>query len=84
MAATLSVPVPNLRTLTKRYGEFPTEWVASKVDGRDLPPAHGKSGMPVWGDVFDATNQLFVDAGSSEQRIGAVIEFLRGLQVSGN
>jgi hypothetical protein len=84
VAATLSVPIPNLRTLTKRYGEFPTQWVASKVDGRDLPPAHGDRGMPVWGDVFDTTNQLFVEAGSSEQRIDAVIEFLLGLQVSGN
>jgi hypothetical protein len=75
------VRVPNLRTLAQRNGEFPTEWVASKVDGRNLPPAHGDRAMPVWGSVFDTTGQLFVDAESSEQRIDALIEFLLELQV---
>jgi hypothetical protein len=76
------VPVPNLRTLAQRNGEFPTEWVASKVDGRDLPPAHGDRAMPVWGAVFDTTGQLFVNAENSEQRIDGLIEFLLELQVS--
>jgi mono/diheme cytochrome c family protein len=84
VAATLNVPVPNLRTLTQRNGTFPTEWVASKIDGRDLPAAHGDRAMPVWGSVFDTTTQLFVESESSEQRINAVIEFLLGLQLPGN
>ena len=84
VASTLSVPVPNLRTLAQRNGSFPAEWVASKIDGRALPSAHGVSAMPVWGGVFDTTGQLFVDAGGSKQRIDAVVEFLLGLQVESN
>jgi mono/diheme cytochrome c family protein len=82
VASTLNVPVPNLRTLAQRNGEFPAEWVASKVDGRDLPPAHGDRAMPVWGSVFDTTSQLFVDAEGSKERIEALTEFLLELQVS--
>jgi mono/diheme cytochrome c family protein len=84
VAATLRVPVPNLRTLTQRNGSFPAEWVASKIDGRDLPAAHGDRAMPVWGDVFATTSQLFVDAESSEERIEAVVGYLLELQVSAN
>src|SRR5689334_6565797 len=62
VASTLSVPVPNLRTLAQRNGSFPTEWVASKIDGRALPSAHGASAMPVWGSVFDTTGQLLAGA----------------------
>lgn len=82
VASTLSVPVPNLRTLAQRNGSFPAEWVASKIDGRNLPAAHGVTAMPVWGGVFDTTGQLFVDAESSKQRIDDVVEFLMGLQVA--
>jgi|SRR6185503_4001018 mono/diheme cytochrome c family protein len=84
VAATLNVPVPNLRTLAQRNGTFPREWVASKIDGRALPAAHGDRAMPVWGSVFDATNQLFVESEGSEQRIDALIEFLLGLQLPAN
>jgi mono/diheme cytochrome c family protein len=84
VAATLNVPVPNLRTLTQRNGAFPREWVASKIDGRDLPPAHGNRAMPVWGNVFDTTGQLFVDAENSDQRIDAVIEYLLARQLPPN
>ena len=83
-AVTLSVPVPNLRTLTQRNGQFPAEWVASKIDGRDLPPAHGNRVMPVWGSVFDTTGQLFENAENAEERIDAMIAYLLELQVSEN
>jgi hypothetical protein len=56
--------------------------VASSIDGRNLPPAHGDRAMPVWGGVFDATARLVVDAQSSNQRIDAVIAFLREIQVT--
>ena len=84
VAATLNVPVPNLRTLTQRNGEFPAEWVAGKIDGRDLPPAHGARSMPVWGSVFDVTGQLLENAANSEQRIAALIDYLVELQVAAN
>ena len=45
-----------------------------------MPAAHGGRAMPVWGGVFDATDQLFRGAESSEQRITAVISHLREIQ----
>jgi mono/diheme cytochrome c family protein len=81
VAATLSVPVPNLRTLAARNGgEFPADRATSYIDGRAMPAAHGGRAMPVWGGVFDATNQLFRGAESSEERIEAVITYLHALQ----
>ena len=80
-AATLNVPVPNLRTLSQRNGgTFPTDAVASYIDGRSVPAAHGTSEMPVWGPVFGATERLVSGAESPEQRIADVIAFLRELQ----
>jgi mono/diheme cytochrome c family protein len=80
-AATLTVPVPSLRTLSKRNGgTFPADAVASYVDGRSFPAAHGTREMPVWGPVFSVTQQLVRGAESPEQRIAGVTAFLRELQ----
>jgi hypothetical protein len=77
----MAVAVPNLRVLAQRNGgEFPAEAVASYIDGRALPAAHGTRLMPVWGDVFAGTQRLVVDAASPEGRIAAVIDFLREIQ----
>jgi hypothetical protein len=85
VAATLSVNVPNLRTLSQRnHGEFPTDAVASYIDGRSLPTAHGTRNMPVWGPVFDTTGRLIAGGESSAQRIQGVIDYLRELQVTAN
>lgn len=81
VAATLTVPVPNLRTLSQRNGgNFPTDAVASYIDGRSYPAAHGTREMPVWGPVFSVTQQLVVGAESPEERIAGVMTFLRELQ----
>ena len=81
VAATLRVPVSNLSTLAARNGGvFPADRAASYIDGRAMPAAHGGRAMPVWGGVFDTTNQLFRGAASSEERIAAVIAYLRELQ----
>jgi mono/diheme cytochrome c family protein len=81
VAAAMRVTVPNLRSLTERSGgQFPTETVASYIDGRNMPAAHGDRYMPVWGSVFATTEQLLEDAENPEQRIAAVIEFLVQLQ----
>lgn len=85
VAATLSVNVPNLRTLSQRnHGQFPADAVASYIDGRKLPTAHGTRNMPVWGPVFDTTGRLIAGGESSAQRIQSVIDYLRGLQVTSN
>lgn len=81
VAATLRAPVPSLRTLAARNGgEFPAERAASYIDGRAMPAAHGGRAMPVWGGIFNVTNQLFRGAETPEQRIEAVIAHLRELQ----
>jgi mono/diheme cytochrome c family protein len=85
VAATLSVNVPNLRTLSQRnHGQFPTDAVASYIDGRNFPTAHGTRNMPVWGPVFDTTGRLITGGQSSAQRIQSVIDYLRNLQVTAN
>ncbi len=81
VAAAISGTVPNLRTLSQRNGgTFPADAVASYIDGRDLPAAHGARLMPVWGSIFDATSRIVVDAETAEQRIAEVVEYLRTLQ----
>jgi mono/diheme cytochrome c family protein len=83
VAATMNINVPNLRTLSQRNnGRFPTEEVASYIDGRSLPAAHGDRNMPVWGPVFDTTGRLISGAEGAEQRIDAVIDFLREVQLA--
>ena len=81
VAATMRGTVPNLRSLTERHGgQFPTEAVASYIDGRNMPAAHGDRYMPVWGSVFATTEQLIEGAENPEQRIDSVIDFLLQLQ----
>ena len=85
VAATINITVPNLRTLSQRnHGVFPTDAVASYIDGRSMPTAHGTRAMPVWGGVFDTTGRLIEGAGNAKQRIDDVIDYLRGLQVTQN
>jgi mono/diheme cytochrome c family protein len=81
VAATLRVTMPNLRTLSQRSGGvFPRDAVASYIDGRQLPAAHGDRYMPVWGDVFDATARVVSGAQVAPGRIDAVISYLQELQ----
>jgi hypothetical protein len=73
--------MPNLTTLALRHGgEFPTDYVASYIDGRSLPPAHGSRTMPVWGATFDATARLVVGAESAGPRVADIVEYLRSIQ----
>jgi hypothetical protein len=81
VAATLRTAPPSLRTLAARNGgQFPADRVASYIDGRALPAAHGARAMPVWGGVFEATQDLVRGAEGPEARIEAVIAYLRELQ----
>jgi hypothetical protein len=61
-------------------GTFPTDAVASYIDGRSFPAAHGTREMPVWGPVFSVTQQIVSGAESPEQRIAGIMDFLRELQ----
>jgi len=81
VAATLLTAVPDLRSLCERAGgEFPSDRVASHIDGRAMPDAHGGRSMPVWGPVFDTTHELVRGAESAADRIDAILSYLRQLQ----
>ena len=81
VAVTLKVAVPDLRTLCERSGgEFPVDRVASYIDGRAMPAVHGARSMPVWGPVFQATNDMIRGADRPEERIEALIAHLLELQ----
>lgn len=81
VAAAISGTVPNLRTLNERYGgDFPADEVASYIDGRNLPDAHGDRYMPVWGAVFEATERLVSGSEGPTTRIEALVDYLRAIQ----
>lgn len=81
VAAAMRVTVPNLRTLNERYGgDFPEDQVASYIDGRNLPDAHGGREMPVWGEVFAFTESLVSGAEEPAVRIESLLDYLRTLQ----
>lgn len=81
VAGVIDGEIPNLTTLARRHGgEFPADYVASYIDGRSLPPAHGSRTMPVWGATFDATARLVVDAESAGPRVADIVDYLRSIQ----
>jgi len=80
VAATMSVAIPNLRSLSERNGGvFPAEAVAAYVDGRELKAAHGDRQMPIWGDVFRGPEQGTAQR-TVRRRVDALVAFLTTLQ----
>jgi mono/diheme cytochrome c family protein len=82
VAQSLKTVVPDLTSITRRYGEFPAGVIRDMIDGRGLDVrAHGTREMPVWGYEF------FVEEGGDviaqnavRQAIGKLVEYLRSLQ----
>ena len=53
VATELKTPPADLTRITARAGgTFPAEAVYKRIEGLDMPLAHGTLGMPVWGAVF--------------------------------
>ncbi len=53
VAKELKTPPADLTRISYRAGgSFPTEAVFKKVEGLDMPLAHGTSAMPIWGALF--------------------------------
>jgi mono/diheme cytochrome c family protein len=49
----LKVEPPDLTVLAKRHnGYFPFTEVYNAIDGRNAPLAHGRDGMPIWGERY--------------------------------
>lgn len=78
----------DLTKIAERYGAFEFDAVYKRIEGLDMPDAHGTSEMPVWGLWF--MNQaigesvLFEDAKPAEERvrerIAAMVRYLETLQ----
>ena len=67
VAPALSAKPPDLTHIAERNGgEFPTDLVAQKIDGRSLPAVHGTSDMPIWGERF---GRAYEEKSKSEQAI---------------
>jgi hypothetical protein len=83
----LSKPLPDLTTLTIRYGSFPDEKLARLIDGRDPIEGHVDREMPVWGVWFkeEAAAELGGaegDDGSVARRVENLIGYVETLQTA--
>jgi len=80
VASSMSVTVPNLRSLAQRSGGgFPRDAVQAYVDGRNIKAAHGARQMPIWGDVFLGADRS-ADDRTVRRRITAIVDFISMLQ----
>lgn len=85
VAAGLVNAVPNLTTITQRYGEFPFGRIRETIDGRGVViTAHGTREMPVWGYEFWVEEGADVNA-QREARlaIDKLVDYIFSLQVNG-
>ena len=72
-AEILKVDPPDLTVLTKNNnGSFPFTEVYNAIDGRNTPLAHGREGMPIWGDRFKQS----VRDGSETLIRGRILELI--------
>lgn len=73
----LKVVPPNLTVLTKRNnGYFPFTDIYNAIDGRNIPLAHGREGMPIWGDRYKQS----VADGSETLVRGRILELILYIQ----
>ena len=82
VASSLNVLVPDLTTISSRYGEFPATLVRDVIDGRGIDMrAHGTRTMPVWGYEFWVEEGGDVVAQTSvRDAIDKLVEYLRSIQ----
>ncbi len=78
VASALKTRPPRLTTLAKRnHGTFPTARVRSIIAGDEVPTAHGRREMPVWGPIF---HQIENDKDLGYVRLQNVTKYLNSLQ----
>jgi mono/diheme cytochrome c family protein len=82
VARSLNTVVPDLTTISGRYGEFPVTLVRDVIDGRGIDMrAHGTRTMPVWGYEFWVEEGGDVVAQTAvRDAIAKLVEYLRSLQ----
>jgi mono/diheme cytochrome c family protein len=82
VAQSLNTMVPDLTTISARYGEFPATLIRDVIDGRGIDMrAHGTRTMPVWGYEFWVEEGGDVVAQSAvRDAIDKLVEYVRSLQ----
>ncbi len=83
VAPLIKTGVPDLTRIAARAGgEFPTDDVRRKIDGRWDRPAHGARDMPVWGwQFYDSSDANDADARARvDATIDRLIAYLRSIQ----
>jgi len=79
----------DLTLITQRAGGiFPQDEVAQRIDGRNLPQAHGSREMPVWGNWFKMearAGQMLGEEGvdpeaEAKARVRALVDYLQTIQ----
>jgi mono/diheme cytochrome c family protein len=73
-------PPTNLTGLSKHYnGKFPEAYIAQVIQSgpRDAK-AHGSKDMPVWGNLFSATD----DSATVKQRVYNLTKYIESLQAN--
>ena len=86
-AVMLTVPVPDLTTLSQRNGGvFPYHRVHRAIDGREVLRGHGPRDMPIWGrDYLAKAEEAFFGYSLSAEgyvrsRILALVDYVHRLQ----
>ena len=83
VAAVMSIDLPDLTQLnTRNGGEFPFDYVAKSIDGRNLPKAHGTLQMPVWGDRYSEGREDRVGETMVHGHIYELMMYLQSIQES--
>ncbi len=82
MSPDLPVVLQDLRYLSERNdGEFPRDFVREIIDGRAMRAAHGRSGMPIWGEFFGlGVEGAERAAEQAETSTEVLLRFLESLQ----
>jgi mono/diheme cytochrome c family protein len=76
-AEILKVEPPDLTVLSKRNnGSFPFTEVYNAIDGRNAPLAHGRAGMPIWGDRYKQS----IEGGDETLVRGRILELILYLE----
>jgi mono/diheme cytochrome c family protein len=82
VARSLNTVVPDLTSISARYGEFPAGLIRDVIDGRGIDVrAHGTRAMPVWGYEFWVEEGGDVVAQNAvRDAINKLVDYLRSVQ----
>jgi len=78
-ASAMKAPLPDLTQLSKKNGgKFPSDHVASIIQGDANSPSHGSADMPVWGPVFLKVSQHH--PAQVQQRVHNLSAYIESMQ----